>query len=101
MTTDENKPSHGAIVAARAIDLAQNEILTPDARIIDSHTNAIADELKDAINEIFGMAVAWSAYWQHSDAYGCGEASPIHMKAIETANAALARYNAAKSKEAK
>jgi len=58
MKTDENKPSHGAITTAGAIQAAQDSkgLPTEDwARIIDSHTNAIADDLADALKIVSGM----------------------------------------------
>jgi len=98
MTTDENKPSPGAITTAGAIQAAQDSkgLPTEDwARIIDAHTNAIADELNIALVECL----------RYSDRIR-GDVYDLNLKVtqgsdIDLIRAALARYNAAKSKELK
>jgi len=86
MKTDENKPSPGAITTAGAIQAAQDSkgLPTEDwARIIDAHTNAIADELAKCLEPVL-----------HGTYF-------ISITQVDEARNAFARYNAAKAKEEK
>lgn len=62
-----------------------------EAQVLSFHAQALAASVKDLLD----MAIAWSAHWQYSAAYGNGLASRDQVQAIAAAQATLKHYERA------